>query len=131
MKIKFDNDYDLSLSKPLKFLTMTIVVRSFFDDEGKFYPQIYLDQCLHDKIDISKGIGINKIAVSQECDICYYWYVVMKNFSYEAYLSWLNAMAVMIQCKKLWILMMLLLIFLKEVITEFTFGVWATMMQLV
>ena len=87
MKIKFDNVDDLLLSKPLKFLTMTIVVRSFFEDEGKFYPQIYLDQCLHDKIDISKGIGINKIAVSQECDICYYWYVVMKNFSYEAYLS--------------------------------------------
>ena len=46
-KLNFDTDDDLSLNKPLTFLIMTIVVRSIFEDEGKFYPQVYLDECLY------------------------------------------------------------------------------------
>ena len=46
MKIKFDSDDNLPLNKQLKFPTMEIVVRSVFEDEGKFYPQVYLDECL-------------------------------------------------------------------------------------
>ena len=37
----------------------------------------------YDKIDISEGIGINKINASKECDICHYWYFLDKNFKYE------------------------------------------------
>ena len=48
MKIKFETDDDLPLNTQLKFLTMTIVVRSVFEDEGKFYPQTYLDECLYE-----------------------------------------------------------------------------------
>ena len=48
MKIKFDWDDDLPLNKQLKFPTMTIVVRSVFEDEGKFYPKGYLDECLYE-----------------------------------------------------------------------------------
>ena len=44
MKIKFDSNDDLPLDKQLKFPTMIIVVRSVFEDEGKFYPQIYWDE---------------------------------------------------------------------------------------
>ena len=47
MKIKFDSDDNLLLNKKLKFPTMTIIVRSVFED-SKFYPQIYFDQCLYD-----------------------------------------------------------------------------------
>ena len=47
MKIKFDSDDDLPLNKALKFPTMTIVVRSFFEEEDKFYPQVYLGECLY------------------------------------------------------------------------------------
>ena len=47
LKTKFDSDGDLPLNKLLKFLTMTIVVRSVLEDEGKFYPQYYLDECLY------------------------------------------------------------------------------------
>ena len=32
----------------LKFPTMTIVARSAFVDDGKFYPQNYLDECLYE-----------------------------------------------------------------------------------
>ena len=48
MKIKFDTDYNLSLNKQLKMHMLTIVVRSVFQEDGKFYPQIYLDECSHD-----------------------------------------------------------------------------------
>ena len=48
MKIEFHSDDDLSLNKPLKFLTMTIIVRSLFKGDGEFYPQIYLDEWLYE-----------------------------------------------------------------------------------
>ena len=41
LKNKFDTDDDLLLNKLLKFPAMTIVVRSVFEDDGKFYPQIF------------------------------------------------------------------------------------------
>ena len=40
----------------------------------------------YDRIDISEGIDINKTSASIECDICYYWYFLGKNISYESYL---------------------------------------------
>ena len=48
MKIKFKLDDNLTLNKQLKLPTMIIVVRSVFEDDGKFYPQIYLDKCLYE-----------------------------------------------------------------------------------
>ena len=48
MKIKYDSDDNLLLNKQSKFPTMTIIVRSDFEEDGKFYPQIYFDQCLYD-----------------------------------------------------------------------------------
>ena len=41
LKTKFDTDDDLLLNKLLKFPAMTIVLRSVFEDDGKFYPQIF------------------------------------------------------------------------------------------
>ena len=43
MKIKFNSDDDLSLNKPLKFHNMTITIRSVFKEDGKLYPQVFLD----------------------------------------------------------------------------------------
>ena len=40
----------------------------------------------YDRIDISEGIDIDKTNKSRECDICYYWYSLDKNFNYEPYL---------------------------------------------
>ena len=49
---------------------MTIIIRSVFEEEGKFYPQVFLDEALYelsiwkileyDRIDISEQIDINK-----------------------------------------------------------------------
>ena len=45
-------------------------------------------------------------------------------------LSYIFAMVVMIQCKKLWVLLMLQLFMLKEVLKEFTFGPIPNLTQL-
>ena len=43
MKIKFNSDDDLPLNKPLKFNAVTIIIRSAFEEGGKLYPQVFLD----------------------------------------------------------------------------------------
>ena len=40
----------------------------------------------YDRIDYSDRFDLNKINASKECDICYYWYFLNKNFNYEPYL---------------------------------------------
>ena len=54
-----------------------------------------------DRIDISEGIDVNKTSLSKECDN------VLK-----------------------WVLIMLLLFILREVLTEFIYGIWVKTMQL-
>ena len=49
MKIKFDSDDNLPLNKMLKFSVLTIIIRSVFEKDGKYYPQIFLDDCLYEK----------------------------------------------------------------------------------
>ena len=46
MKIKFNSDNNLPLNKPLKFHLMTITIRSVFEEDGKLYPQLFLDGIL-------------------------------------------------------------------------------------
>ena len=48
MKIKFYSDDDLPLNKQLKFHSMTITIRSLFEEAGKFYPQVFLDDALYE-----------------------------------------------------------------------------------
>ena len=43
LKIKFNSDDDLPLNKPVKFHLMTIIIRCVLSEEGKFYPQLFLD----------------------------------------------------------------------------------------
>ena len=43
MKIKFNSDNDLPLNKQLKFHNMTITIISVFEEDGKLYPQVFLD----------------------------------------------------------------------------------------
>ena len=47
-KIKFNLDDDLPLNKQLKFINLTIIVRTVFEEDGKYYPQIFLYECLHE-----------------------------------------------------------------------------------
>ena len=99
MKIKFNTDDNLSLIKPLKLHLLTIIVRCIFEENGKFYPRLYLDDCLyelrfasntwvleHNRIDILEGIDVNKKNASKEYDICHYWCFKYIGFKYEPYL---------------------------------------------
>ena len=47
MKIKFNSDDDLPLNKILNLHMLTITVRSVFAEGGKYYPQVFLDECLY------------------------------------------------------------------------------------
>ena len=47
MKIKFNADDNLPLNKPLKLHLLTIIVKCIFEEDGKFYSQLYLDDCLY------------------------------------------------------------------------------------
>ena len=48
MKIKINSDHNLPLNKPLKFNNMTITIRSVFEEDGKLYPQVFLDGTLYE-----------------------------------------------------------------------------------
>ena len=48
MKIKFYSDDDLPLNKSLKFRLMTITMRHVFEENGKLYPQVFLDDTLYE-----------------------------------------------------------------------------------
>ena len=32
----------------LKFHVLTVIVRSVFEEDGKYYPQFFLDECLYE-----------------------------------------------------------------------------------
>ena len=48
MKIKINSDDYLLLNKQLKFINLTIIVRAVFDQDNKYYPQIFLDEWLYE-----------------------------------------------------------------------------------
>ena len=48
MRIIFDSDDDLPLNKILKLHMLTIIARSVYEEDGKYYSQVFLDDCLHE-----------------------------------------------------------------------------------
>ena len=48
MKVKLNSDNDLIADKPLKFHNLTLIVRSVFEEDSKYYPEISLDECLYE-----------------------------------------------------------------------------------
>ena len=50
MKIKFNSDDDLSLKKLLKFRLVTIIIKCVFSEDGKLYPQLFLDDFLYELV---------------------------------------------------------------------------------
>ena len=47
MKLWFDSDEDLLLNKTIKISSMIIVVRAIFHENKKYYPRVFLDECLY------------------------------------------------------------------------------------
>ena len=44
MKIRFESDNNLPLNKILKLQMLTVIVNSVFQEDGKYYPQVFLDE---------------------------------------------------------------------------------------
>ena len=48
MKIKFNSGDDILLNKQLNFPTITVIIRNIFEEDGKYYPQVFLEDCLYE-----------------------------------------------------------------------------------
>ena len=48
MKIKFNTDDNIPLNEIIYFPKITIIIRSITQKYGKYYPQLFLDDCLHE-----------------------------------------------------------------------------------
>ena len=48
MKIRFESNDNLPLNKTLKLHKLTLIVRSVFQQNNKYYPQVFLDECLYE-----------------------------------------------------------------------------------
>ena len=49
-KIRFESNDNLLLNKPIKLRLLTIIIRSVFSKNGKFYLQLLLDDALYELI---------------------------------------------------------------------------------
>ena len=45
MKIKFNSDDNLPFNKMLKLHIWTVIVGSVFEEDGTYYPLVFLDEC--------------------------------------------------------------------------------------
>ena len=45
-KIKFNTDDNTPLNKITYFSTITVIIRSVTQKDGKYYPQVFIDECL-------------------------------------------------------------------------------------
>ena len=49
-KIRFSSDIDLPLDTLIRFEILTIIIRCIIKEDDKYYPEIYLDECMYDKV---------------------------------------------------------------------------------
>ena len=47
IKIKFNSGDELPLNKTIEIPSIAIVVRAVFHEIKKYYPQVFLDECLY------------------------------------------------------------------------------------
>ena len=93
MKIKFISDDNLPLNKTLRLHNLTVVVRSFFEEYGKYYPQVFfrwmfvwvIKMLQYQKINVSEGMHVNKSNKSKECMFCHYWYIKDDGYKFQPY----------------------------------------------
>ena len=63
MKVRFESDYNLPLKKTLKLHSLTVVARTVFEEKGKYYPQVLLDECFYE---IEKCCGTIELVFQKE-----------------------------------------------------------------
>ena len=62
-KIRVESNDDLPLNKPIKLPLLTIIIRSVFSEDGKFYSQLFLDDALYE---LKKFYGTKKLMFQKE-----------------------------------------------------------------
>ena len=50
LKITFESNDDLPLNKPIKLCLLTIIIGHVFSEDGKFYPQLFLDDASYELV---------------------------------------------------------------------------------
>ena len=63
MKIKFESNDNLPTDKTVNIHLATIIIRSVFAQNGKFYPQLFLDDPLYE---LQKCYNIKKLMFQKE-----------------------------------------------------------------
>ena len=58
------------MNKLTKLHLLTIIIRYVFIEDGKYYPQLFLDDALYDV---------------QKCNMISFWFFVNENFNYKDY----------------------------------------------
>ena len=48
MKVKFNTNDNIILNKIIYFSTITITIKSVTQKDGKYYPQLFLGDCLYE-----------------------------------------------------------------------------------
>ena len=48
MKIRFESDNNLPLNKTLKLHMLTVIVKSVFEEDDKYYQQLFLGECFYE-----------------------------------------------------------------------------------
>ena len=49
-KIRFSSNIDLPLGKLIEFKVLTIIIKCIIKKNDKYYPEIYLDECLYGEV---------------------------------------------------------------------------------
>ena len=80
IKFRWKFTYNKMLKRRKKFYDVVIHFRPVFEDNGRFFPQLFLEECLYkfwilyyDRPDICKGIDLHKASAFKECIICHYF----------------------------------------------------------
>ena len=91
MKIKIDTDDELPLNKLENFPAMTVIIRSTFEEDDKYYSQLFrrmftwvIKIVQYKKIDVSEGIDTNKTSASKECMFCHFWHFKSIGHKFES-----------------------------------------------
>ena len=64
IKIRFKSNDDLPINKTIKLCLLTIIIRCIFREDGKRYPQLFLDDALYQLM--WKCFGMKKLMLQKE-----------------------------------------------------------------
>ena len=106
---------------------LTVIVRSAFEEDGKYYSQFFRWMLQHDRTDISEWIDINKTGVSKERIICHNWYFRGIGYKFDPQVCNGCHDILMMACE----LKNIAILNVKDVQYRCVYGIWLEMMKLI